>query len=112
MPAANYNIVIDKGATFEKNLTIRDNANLPLDLTAVVSARSSLRTRPQDDTAYNFTVTVSDAVNGEINWTMSATNTNLLPAGTNSYDLEIEWADGRVERLLMGTATVRPNITR
>lgn len=113
MPAGTFNIIVEKGATFTKTLTLTDDSDNPVDLTNVTDARSQLRTRPQDTVAFDFDVSVdSDGTLGLVSWTMSAAVTKTIPAGKGSYDLEIQWADGTIQRLLEGTATVRENITR
>lgn len=112
MAAGEYNIIIDKGATFAKTLTLRSANNDPMDLTDVAEVRASLRRSSNNDESWNFDFAIPTPTSGQIEWSMSANTTDLLPGGNCLYDLELEWDNGTIDRLLMGTATVRFNITR
>ena len=65
MSAGQYNITIEKGTTFSKTLTVKDEAGAVVDLTGA-TARAKYRTRSQDDTSYPFTVTVTTPASGII----------------------------------------------
>ena len=63
-------------------------------------------------TANNFTVTVSNAANGEITMTMTAANTANLTAGRMLYDLLITSPTSVKTRVVEGIATILPSVTR
>ena len=117
MPAAKFPITIEQGATFLRTLTIKDNATPPvaIDLTGA-SARGQVRQRHSASTAYDFTLTITDAVNGEIEWTMDAVTTASLPVTQLTqnwvYDIEIVYANGVTDRIMEGPVTISPNVTR
>jgi hypothetical protein len=109
-----YNITINQGATFQKTLIYKDHLGAPVDLTDVIDARAQLRPVANSVTFVEFDVEV-DAVptSGKIHWSMSATNTASITAPfTQVYDLEIEYLDGTVKRLLQGSATISPEVTK
>lgn len=114
MGAANYPITIEQGATFEKQITYKDANGNAIDLTNVSEARSQMRPTIASNSSESFTVAVDDdPTTGIIHWSMDATTTSGLSApSTQYYDLEIEFSDGTVRRLLSGTVTVTPEVTR
>jgi hypothetical protein len=109
-----YNITINQGATFKKTLIYKDALGAPVDLTNVVDARAQLRPTAASTTVVQFTVEVDeDPETGKLHWSMAADVTATIVAPfTQVYDLEIEYDDGTVKRLLQGTATISPEVTR
>ena len=112
MTAATYNITIEQGATFNRLLTLKNREGVVIDLSTVAYVRSSIRPRAQTSEKWDFVVTITDAINGKIKWDMPALTTETIYKSSGVYDLEIEWDDGRVERLLQGDVIVSMNITR
>lgn len=114
MAAASYSITVEQGATFQKQITYKDANGDAVDLTNVTEARAQMRPTIASGTSENFTVEVDDdPTTGIIHWSMDAATTAGLSApSTQYYDLEIEFADGTVRRLLSGTVTVTPEVTR
>lgn len=109
-----FNITIEQGATFQKTLIYKDANGDAIDLTNVTEARAQIRPTKASETVEDFTVEVDDdPTTGKIHWSMDATTTAGLTApSTQYYDLEIEFSDGTVRRLLQGTATVDAEVTR
>lgn len=114
MAAGIYNFTIEQGSTFSKTITYKDVNGSPINLTNVAAVRSQMRPTIASGTSVSFTVTVDPVpATGIIHWSMSATSTAALTApSTQYYDLEIEFNDGTVKRLLSGTVTVSPEVTR
>jgi hypothetical protein len=71
-----------------------------------------LRKSYYSSTANNFTVTVSNAANGEITMAMTAANTANLTAGRMLYDLLITSPTSIKTRVVEGIATILPSVTR
>ena len=123
MSAATYNLFIDQGSDFAVDLVIKENGSA-MDLTNY-SGRGQLRSTHESTTitAY-FKVTKTNPTGGALkveipngNWTDSGGTTRQgskdIPAGQYVYDLEIFTnADGVVKRIMKGTATVNPEVTR
>lgn len=115
-----YDFTIYQGATFERTFQLQDSngANLP---TSGFSVRMQARTSVNDTSKIlNMTSgdgTLSINTTGLITITLSATITAALPGvvDRNSsyliYDMEI--VNGSiVDRVLMGTITISPEVTR
>lgn len=123
MSAATYNLFIDQGSDFAVDLVIKENGSA-MDLTNY-SGRGQLRSTHESTTitAY-FKVTKTNPTGGALkveipngNWTDSGGTTRQgskdIPAGQYVYDLEIFTnADAVVKRIMQGTATVNPEVTR
>ena len=123
MSAATYNLFIDQGSDFAIDLVIKENGSA-MDLTNY-SGRGQLRSTHESTTiAAYFKVTKTNPAGGALkveipngNWTDSGGTTRLgskdIPAGQYVYDLEIFTnADGVVKRIMQGTATINPEVTR
>lgn len=133
MPAKTMDLLIEQGATFELDFTWMDTVvhpdgtteNVAKNLTGC-SARMQVRTGYDRDvmvdaTSENGEIVLGDA--GSVKVVLSANLTDLAPItfGTDgrarfrkkgAYDLEVQWPDGRVDRVLEGRVVFSPNITR
>ena len=63
-------------------------------------------------TANSFTVTISNAANGEITMAMTSANTANLTSGRYFYDLLITSPTSVKTRVVEGIATILPSVTR
>jgi hypothetical protein len=111
--AAYVELYIDKGTSFQNKITLTDDStNTSINL-AGYSARSQLRRSYYSTNASaNVICTISDPANGEITMTLSASNTSNLKAGAYLFDLQTTDPVGAVTRVLEGTITVLPEVTR
>jgi len=113
--AGTYDITADQGATFSFNLHWYDPDGTAKDITDY-TARMQVRQR------YVSTSTVLSLVSptnitlggssGSIVATASATTMAAVAAGDYLYDLEMVASNGIVTRLIKGSFTVRPEVTR
>jgi hypothetical protein len=126
MSAATYNLFIDQGSDFAIDLVIKENGS-GMDLSNY-QGRGQLRSSHTSSTiAGYFKVTKTDQVNGIIkveipngSWLDTSVSPPVqrdgstdIPAGQYVYDLEIHTtADAVVKRLMQGTATINPEVTR
>ena len=124
MPAGIADLLIQQGETFTRIITLKDNqvVPVPINLTGY-TARASIRT-----TADATTVTATflctfdpDRLTGRITISLTDAETSLLPTvGKTDYsklakytwDMEIVSPGGIVTRILNGTITVSPEVTR
>lgn len=111
MAAGTYNFILEQGATFSRRLTVEEN-NSALNLTGYTGRAQMRSTHDSSSIALSFTVAVSDATNGILSMSASATSTAGLTPGQYVYDVEIESSAGTVTRLLEGTVTVNPEVTK
>jgi hypothetical protein len=114
MAAGTYNIAIEQGATYDQTFTWTVNA-APVNLTGY-AARMQFRQSAANPTV-NFDIATGGSITlggaaGTIRIQITASNTSALAAGNYVYDLELQSGTGVVTRLLQGTVTVSPEVTR
>ena len=119
MAAGKYSFSIEQGASFTKTFTVKQPDGSPLNLAAYkvrMMARASY-----DDAAPIITlstieppggITISNPGGGQFQVVMSAAFTAALKFSRIMYDLEIESGEGLVTRLLEGTVTLLPEVTK
>lgn len=128
MPAANYDLYIEQGATFRFSLvygykdgTVDPAGNatvIPYDITNC-KARMQIRQKRggpvliavNSTTAGGGGIVFTDAVHGKIEVTITDEATQSLNVSRAKYDLEIVYPSGDVIRVLQGNVTISPNIT-
>ncbi len=111
MAAGTYNFIIEQGATFSRQLTVKENSSA-LNLTGYSVASLMRSTHDSSTVAGTFTCTISSASGGIINMTMTPAVTGAIEEGIYKYDLEITSGAGTITRLLEGEVTVNPEVTR
>ena len=126
MSAATYNLFIDQGSDFAVDLVIKESGSA-MDLSNY-SGRGQLRSsHTSTDIAGYFKVTVTNSLGGALKvelpngtWTDSSVSpaasrsgSKDISAGQYVYDIEIFTnADAVVKRIMQGTATINPEVTR
>lgn len=125
MSAGVYNIVADQGATFAQTLTWKDAEGAAINLTGY-TARMQVRDKYSSAaaalslTTENGRIALGGAA-GTIDLLVAAADMAALevpnvpgtpPSKAFVYDLEMIAASGRVTKLLLGTFTVRREVTR
>lgn len=109
---AKANIVIDQGADFSTTVTVTDDANATVDLSDY-TARGQIRKHYTSTTAVDFTIQFgSPRSEGQVELSLSNSQTGSMEAGRYVYDAEIISSSGTVTRLVEGIATVTPQVTR
>ena len=104
------NLILEQGATFSVTIGYNDASGSPVDLSGYTT-RSQMRKSYYSTTATTLTANISDASNGEINLSLTATETANVKAGRYLYDVEIVTGN-TVTRVVEGIVTVMPEITR
>lgn len=117
MAAFKFRLEIDQGATFRRRFVWKTGTPpVPVDLTGC-TARMQIRPDITSDevlvelTTENGGITLGDA-DGTIDLYISAEDTAKVEAAIGVYDLELVTADGDVDRVLSGTVTISPEVTR
>ena len=112
MTAATYDLVIDQGSDFAIDLTITESGTAK-NLTGY-SGRAQMRsTHASSSATASFTVSVVNATAGTMKMEMSSSPTSGISAGRYVYDLEIHTSgDATVKRLIQGSVTINPEVTR
>lgn len=123
MPAQTLNLFIDQGASYHHEVVWQDDLGNPKDLTGY-TARAQMRSAITDaGTLLDMTTENGQLVlggdTGVVTFELDDATTAAIdwPAGRATqligvYQLELIAGDGFVTRLLKGTVTVDPEITR
>lgn len=117
MTPGKLNLTIYQGSTFRRVIRLTDPNGDAIDLSGA-TARMQVRETIDDEDVLlelnedNGRATITDAAGGEITLLVEADDTELLDFTTGVYDIEIEYADGSVDRVLYGKATLSKEVTR
>lgn len=110
--ATTYNLSIDQGTDFETTIQVNDSTGSERDLTGY-NARAEVRRSYASTANVQFTVSIQAPTTGEILISMPHAKTANLRYGRYVYDVElVNNSNGLVERILEGTVTVYPEVTR
>lgn len=115
MAAADYDLLIEQGATFELSIVWKDNADTPIDISGY-SARMQIRKTYDTEPVISLTselgggITIG-GVDGTIDITIPATITDDIEIRRGRYDLELELA-GVVTRLIQGAVDISREVTK
>jgi len=110
--AAYVEITIEQGANLTSTVTVSDTQGDAINL-STYSAAAQLRKSYYSSTANTLSATITGNANGQITLSMTAANTANLTPGRYVYDLKITNSiDNSVTRVVEGTATVLPSVTR
>ena len=111
MSAGTYNFILEQGATFNRILTLKEDGGV-MDLTGYSVASLMRSTHDSSTVVGTFTCTVSNASGGQITMNMTNSTTGAIEEGIYVYDVEIASGAGVVTRIMEGTVTVNPEVTR
>ena len=111
MSAGTYNFILEQGATFNRILTLKEDGGV-MNLTGYSVASLMRSTHDSSTVVGTFTCTVSNATGGQITMTMTNSTTGAIEEGIYVYDIEIASGVGVVTRIMEGTVTVNPEVTR
>lgn len=114
MPAANWTLPLEQGATFHTVLTL--NA---LDLTGYTAALQVRRSHSADEVLFAMStgpdpggITITGGADSTVDLYVPDETTAAFTWRRGVYDLELTSAGGEVTRLLQGAAVVDPEVTR
>lgn len=121
MTAATRNITIDQGATFTMDFGWREDdgdgnpSTTPIPLTGA-TLRMQIRKKQGDPIMLEATSPSDglshDGAGGNVSVVLPPSKTSLLDAKSCRYDIEADFGEDDVQRLVEGAVTVRPNITQ
>ena len=110
MAAGTYNFIMEQGATFTRQLTVKESGSA-LNLSGYSVASLMRSTHDSSTVVGTFTCTISNASGGIISMSMTPVVTGAIEEGMYVYDMEIRSGSGTVTRLLQGEVTVTPEVT-
>ena len=108
--AIKANIVIDQGTDFETVINVTDENGDIVDLSGYTGA-AQMRKHYTSSAQTAFTVSIT-AQSGQVSLSMNSATTNAVSAGRYVYDCELRSSANIVSRLIEGTVTVTPQVTR
>lgn len=112
MSAGKFNMVVEQGSTFRKQLQVKGSDGTPVNLTGY-QVRGQIRIAFEDvNPTASFTCTITDAVNGIVEIVLTATLTEDLSFTKGVYDIELVAPGGAVTRLLQGNVILSKEVTR
>lgn len=116
MSAADYNIIVEQGATFQLNITWKDEAGVVIDITGYtarmqVRATKAATTVLLAATTENGYITLG-GVAGTVAISVPASVTAALSFVRAVYDLELISSTGIVTRLVQGGVCLSKEVTR
>ena len=112
--AAIANLIIDQGANFSSDVTVKDANGNPFNLTGYTTEAKMAKGYASTRTRTSITsVIATDATSGVIALSLTATQTASLDAPDRYvYDVAItQTSTGTVTRVIEGIITTRPNVT-
>jgi hypothetical protein len=114
--ASTYNINIDQGATYTLAISYKDSNNAAINLTNYTAAMQLRATYSSVDAVLSLSspsngIVITGAT-GLISITITDTQTAALSANSFVYDLEITSPSNVKTRLIQGSATISPEVTR
>lgn len=106
------NIVIEQGFDFASTFQLEDaiTSNI-LDLTNY-TIESKLRKTYSSSTSVSFNTVISSPENGQILISLTSDQTKILKEGRYVYDIKAIRPDGKIIKVIEGSALVRPGVTR
>ena len=111
---AKYNTICPQGATYDTQFTYKIN-KFPVNLTGYTARMQVRETHTSPTTLVSLTngsgITLG-GVAGTIDILISAATTAGFTPNTYVYDLELVSANGSVTRMVEGSFTVTPEVTR
>lgn len=113
MAAGKYNIDIEQGATWRKRFNV-DVEGTPYDFTGCIVRMQARAKHTSDDVLVQKTTVDASITTGAGYFDVEFTDEEsaLWDWRKAVYDVEIETPSGDVTRLLEGTITVSPEVTR
>ena len=113
MAAAQYNLTIEQGVTFEIEFTIKSSTNTAIDITNYTFQGEIRNSTDNYSTVVGtFTFTITNGSGGIVKMTMVPALTAVIPAlPTLKWDLLAKDATNKVYRYLTGNVAVVDTIT-
>lgn len=115
MPANIYDIICEQGTTFVRVVTYTDANNTPINISSYTGRMKVRKSKSSPEEYLSLTTGgggLALQANGEIEITVPAATSAMIPSGNYKYDLEIVSTAGVVTRVIEGDFRVSGEITR
>lgn len=110
MGAANYDLTVERGVDLKIDLTVQ-SAGVAVNLTGTTICSQIRRTKEASDLAVAFGVTYPNRAAGQVRLSLSAADTDDVPARGSYWDVLWAKADGTYVRLVEGSVTLSQKVT-
>lgn len=111
--AAYVELYLDQGSTFNNIITLSDDTtNTAISLVGYNVSSQMRRSYYSTNASANIECTITDANNGIITMSLSSNTTANLKAGFYLFDVKTVSPEGIPDRILEGSITVNPGVTR
>jgi len=111
--AAFAELFMDQGSDFILYLDIADDdTGVPQNLTGYVVTSQIRRSYYAANATANLVCTILDSANGNVFISLAAANTAVIKPDRYVYDIEMTSPTNAVTRIVEGTITVSPGVTR
>lgn len=113
MSAAKLDIIIEQGASWKKTLALVKSNKQPKSLVGY-TGKAQIRVKPEStEVLEEFTVEfLAPRTSGKLSFSLTDEETALLTFTTAAYDLFITSPTGIRTKLVKGSVTVTPSITK
>ena len=116
MAAGKLDLLIEQGATFRHTLTYLDSDENPINLTDY-EANMEIRSTVREEEVLAFLSTSNSKISingteGQIVLVIDPSETSTYDWETGVYDLELVSPPGEITRLVYGSVTISPEVTR
>lgn len=105
------NIYIDQGCDFSITIDVTDAAGNVLDMTDYTAEAQIRKTYSSSSVTATFSTAINE-VGGQVNVSLTSTQTSAIESGRYVYDVNITDASGSTSRVVEGQAIITPGVTR
>lgn len=111
--AAYVELYVEQGTTFNNIINLTDDVtNDVINVSGYIVQSQMRRSYYSQNASANIICTVTDASKGEITMSMTPANTANIKAGRYVFDVKTTDTMNVTNRILEGTITVTPQVTR
>ena len=110
MPAATYNIAIEQGADWSRDLFLTTATQGAINVSGR-TFKAEIRQYPSGTVATAIACTVVSAAGGQVRMSVTSAASLVVPTAGAKYDLFMVTSAGVSTRLLAGSVSVHPRIT-
>ena len=103
---------LDQGTDFSSNVDMIADDGTAINVSGFVFSSQIRKSYYSVNATANITMTIANAINGNVVMTMDAANTANIAPGRYVYDIKFKNAANIVSRLVEGIITVTPQVTQ
>ncbi len=109
--AVEYDITIDRGATYILSILVEDGYGTPIDLTGMTFKSAAKSTYLDASASFVFTASAAAPQTGQFQIELSADDCATINAGYYVYDVQMI-SGSYVSRLVQGSILISPEVTQ